>query len=66
MRSFPYLPGLLFIFWLRSLVLFQSSVCFVNTSLFSSVKAKIKYLLLTNNIIFNVQELHTTNYKLTY
>ena len=44
MHSYPYFPGLSFIFSIRFLISFQSSVYFVNTSLFLSAEAKINYL----------------------
>ena len=44
MKSFSYSPGLSFIFSIRLLILSQSSVYFVNTSLFLSIEAKFKYL----------------------
>ena len=44
MNSFPYLPDLSFTFSIRFLILFQSSVYFVHTSLFLSLETKVKYL----------------------
>ena len=45
MKSFPYSPSLLlFINLIRYLILFQSSVYFFNTFLFSSIEAKVTCL----------------------
>ena len=46
MKSFSYSPGLpQFIVTVSFLIPSQTSVCFINTSLFSSVGSKTKYLL---------------------